>query len=117
MDTNIQNYIRHTPDMEWRPLDEAGIDTSGIFVKALRYTEDGRPPSILLKFDPGAKYPYHNHPSGEELFVMEGSCTVEGAKLSAGDYLYTPPGLKHSVQSDLGCTLFLMIPEEVEILA
>lgn len=83
----------------------------------LRYDESaGRAPSILLKFEPGAKYPYHNHPGGEEIFVLEGSCLIEGAALSAGDYLYTPLGFKHSVKSETGCVLMLVIPEEVEIL-
>lgn len=117
MDTRIENYIRQTPTMEWQALKEAGLDTAGIYVKALRYDENGRPPSILLKFEGGAQYPYHNHPGGEEIFVMEGSCIIEGAELQAGDYLYTPPGFKHSVRSEKGCTLLLIIPAEVEILA
>lgn len=117
MDIRIENYIRQTPIMEWQPLQEAGIDTTGIYVKALRYDEHGRPPSILLKFEAGAQYPYHNHPGGEEIFVMEGSCTIEGVELYAGDYLYTPPGLKHGVRSEQGCILLLIIPAEVEILA
>lgn len=117
MDTRIENYIRQTPTMEWQPLKEAGVDTTGLFVKALRYDENGRPPSILLKFEPGAQYPYHNHPGGEEIFVLEGSCSIEGAGLKAGDYLYTPPGFRHGVRSEKGCILLLLIPEEVEILA
>lgn len=116
MDTNIQNYIRHTAKMDWSPLAEPGTPTVGIFVKALRRDEVGRPPTILLKFEPGASYPYHNHPAGEELFVLEGTCTIEGATLQAGDYLYTPPGFKHSVRTETGCTLLFIVPEEVEIL-
>ena len=117
MDTHIENYIRHTPSMEWQALQETGINTAGIFVKALRNDENGRPPSILLKFEAGAQYPYHNHPGGEEIFVLEGSCTIEDAVLMTGDYLYTPPGFKHGVRSENGCLLLLLIPEEVEILA
>lgn len=117
MNTNINNYIARTRDMEWQPLTEDGIDTAGIYVKVLRYDEvQQRPPSILLKFDPGARYPYHNHPAGEEIFVMRGSCHVNETLLVAGDYLYTPPGFKHGVKSEDGCELMLVIPEEVEIL-
>lgn len=116
MDTNIQNYIRRTAEMDWAPLAEPGVDTKDIFVKALRRNADGRPPTILLKFEAGASYPYHNHPAGEELFVMEGSCIIERATLRAGDYLYTPPNFRHSVRTDTGCVLLFMVPEEVEIL-
>ncbi len=116
MNTNINDYIVRE-NKEWIPLVEEGVDTRGIFVKSLRY--DGaakRSPTILLKFEPGAKYPYHNHPGGEELFVLEGNAIIEDANLSRGDFLYTPPGFKHSVFSEMGCVLLLKIPEEVEIL-
>ena len=72
--------------------------------------------SFVLRFDPGAKYPYHSHPAGEELYVLAGGCLIEGALLEAGDYLYTAPGEKHSVQTDSGCTLLFQVPEEVTIL-
>jgi len=48
--------------------------------------------------------------------ILEGDAIIEGEKLSAGDYLYTPPNFKHSVKSENGCVLLLVIPEEVEIL-
>lgn len=117
MDTNINHYIAHTRRMEWKPLVEDGVNTAGIYVKALRFDESQqRPPTIQLKFEPGASYPFHNHPGGEELYVMKGSCFINEALLSEGDYLYTPPGFKHAVKTDTGCELMLVIPEEVEIL-
>lgn len=117
MTTDINQYITKSNQAEWKPLVEEGVNTSGILVKVLRFDEKtGRAPSILLKFEPDAKYPYHNHPAGEELFVMRGNCYVNETLLSAGDYLYTPPGFKHFVKSERGCELLLMIPEEVEIL-
>ncbi len=106
-----------TECMQWQPLVENGVDTKGISVKPLR-TEaaTGRAPSFVLRFAPGAKYPYHSHPAGEDLFVLSGSCVIEGALLEAGDYLYTPPGSKHSVRSETGCTVLFQVPEEVVIL-
>jgi quercetin dioxygenase-like cupin family protein len=86
-------------------------------VKILRIDPvTGRAPSFLLRFEPGASYPYHNHPAGEELFVLSGSCVIEGTTLEAGDFLYTPPGSKHAVRTESGCTLLFQVPEEVEIL-
>jgi len=117
MNTNMNNYIAKTGNLAWKPLLEEGVDTSGLFVKILRFDEQQqRPPSILLKFNPGAKYPYHNHPGGEELFVLQGSCMVNDTVMNAGDYLYTPAGFKHAVKTETGCELLLIIPEEVEIL-
>jgi quercetin dioxygenase-like cupin family protein len=117
MNTEIEKYVQNTDSIEWKPLSEPGIETSGIFVKVLRYDAKlKRSPTIMLKFEPGARYPYHNHPGGEELFVLQGSCILEGVTLNAADYLYTPPGCKHSVTTETGCILLFVVPEEVEIL-
>ena len=103
--------------IEWQPLIEDNVNTTGIFLKTLRYDEaTNRAPVILLKFEPGAKYPAHNHPAGEEVFVLEGEVKFGNKHLSKGDYLYTPPNGKHSVWSKTGCVMLLNIPEEVEIL-
>jgi quercetin dioxygenase-like cupin family protein len=115
--TNMNEYIVKSNTTSWKPLVEDGVDTTGILVKILRFDEEQqRPPTFMLRLEPAASYPYHNHPAGEELMVLEGSCIIEGTLLQAGDYLYTPPGFKHSVKSDTGCTLLFMVPQEVEIL-
>jgi quercetin dioxygenase-like cupin family protein len=117
MITQTLDGLVKTANLQWKPLVESGVDTAGISVKPLR-TEPatGRARSFLLRFEPGAKYPYHSHPAGEELFVLSGSCVIESAVLETGDYLHTPPGSKHSVRTDTGCTLLFQVPEEVEIL-
>jgi quercetin dioxygenase-like cupin family protein len=112
----MENYIARTAALEWKPLTEYGIDTSGLYVKSLRFDEQKhRSPAILLKFEPGAKYPYHNHPAGEEIFILNGTCMINESLLKQGDYLYTPPGFKHEVRSESGCEMLLIIPAEVEI--
>jgi len=90
---------------------------SGIFVKVLRFdTETGRALTILLKFDPGATYPAHNHPGGEEVFVIEGDISLGAEDLHVGDYLYTPPNGKHAARTREGCIVLVNVPQEVEIL-
>lgn len=117
MNTNIKDYIVNTERVAWNPLIEEGVDTTGIFIKVLRFDDaQKRPPSFILKFEPGARYPYHNHPAGEELYIFEGSCIIEDVTLNKGDYLYTPPNFKHSVKTDTGCEIMFIVPEEVQIL-
>jgi quercetin dioxygenase-like cupin family protein len=117
MNEHVFNYIVRTAETEWKPLVEGGVNTSGIFLKPLRVDQaTGRAPTFLLRFEPGAKYPYHDHPAGEELFVLSGSCAIEGVTLAEGDYLHTPAGSKHSVRTDTGCTLLFQVPAEVVIL-
>ena len=116
----IENQLLiHTESnkLDWKPLIEEGVNTNGIFVKVLRYDElTKRAPVFLLKFESGAKYPAHNHPAGEEVFVLEGEVKFGNKNLQPGDYLYTPPNGKHAVWSKNGCIMLLIVPEEVEIL-
>ena len=43
----------------------------GRFFKSLRFDpETNLSKTILLKFSAGARYPYHGHPAGEEIFVL-----------------------------------------------
>lgn len=111
---NIKDFITRSEKQDWQPLIEAGVHYKGIFVKSLRFDKPtGRSKTILLKFEPGASHPYHTHPGGEEILVLEGSCEIVNEKLEKGDFLYTPPNGKHSVKTDTGCILFLSVPEEV----
>jgi len=114
MINNPATLVR-SAQLEWKPLDEPGI--TGVYVKVLRFDErNQRAPTILLKFDPGATYPAHDHPGGEEAFVLEGDINFGKHHLTTGDYLYTPPEGKHAVWTKTGCVLLLSVPEEVVIL-
>ncbi len=117
MNAKELNQLTRTSQLEWQPLEEEGLNTKGIYVKILRYdTIEKRPPTFLLKFEPGASYPNHSHPAGEEVFVLEGEVRFGPDHLAAGDYLYTAPGATHSVFSKTGCTMMFLVPKEVEIL-
>ena len=116
--TNINDYVVRKAQKEWQPLVEKGIHYKGISVISLHYDQQKeRSTTILLRFEPGASYPYHNHPAGEEVYVLSGDAIFENVVLSEGDYLYTPPDFKHAVTTTTGCTLLFVVPEEVEILA
>lgn len=109
--------LTRSAELEWTPLVEAGVTTEGIFVKVLRFDDaQQRPPTFLLKFEPGASYPNHTHPGGEEVYVLEGEVRFGATQLVAGDYLYTPPDATHAVFSRTGCVMLFMVPEEVRIL-
>ena len=109
------NQIVRSDQVEWKPLREPGV--SGVFVKVLRFDEaTRRAPTILLKFEAGSSYPAHNHPGGEEIFVLEGDLRLGKDHLHQGDYLYTAPDNKHAVISEGGCVVLVNVPQEVEIL-
>jgi hypothetical protein len=37
MSANMEKYIARTGSKEWNPLTEYGVDTTGLYVKSLRY--------------------------------------------------------------------------------
>jgi quercetin dioxygenase-like cupin family protein len=114
--TNINDYVVRSNKKEWQPLIEKGIYYKGISVISLHYDkEKERSTTILLKFESCAIYPYHNHPAGEEIYVLSGEAIIENMTLSQGDYLYTPPNFQHSVTTKTGCTMLFVVPEEVVI--
>ena len=109
------NQLARSQQTEWKPLAEPGV--SGVFVKVLRFDEEThRAPTILLKFEAGATYPAHNHPGGEEVFVIEGDIKLGKDHLHKGDYLYTAPNGKHAAWSENGCIVLVSVPQAVEIL-
>lgn len=110
-----ENQLVRTNEIEWKPLPEP--DAEGVYVKVLQYDrQTKRAPTFLLKFDAGATYPAHNHPAGEEIFVLEGDLRLGRDHLYTGDYLYTAPEGKHAVRSVEGCVALVKTPEAVEIL-
>lgn len=110
-----QNQLVKSNEIEWKPLKEENV--KGVYIKSLLFDESAqRSPTILLKFEAGATYPLHNHPGGEEIFVLEGDIRLGKDELKAGDYLFTAVGNKHRVSTKNGCVVFLKAPQEVEII-
>ena len=113
----MKTQITKSSQTEWKPLTEEGVKTKGLYVKILRFDEvSNRPPTFLLKFEPGASYARHSHPAGEEVFVLEGKIQFDDDHLQTGDYLYTPPGAIHAAYSKEGAVVLFVVPEEVTIL-
>jgi quercetin dioxygenase-like cupin family protein len=111
----MENQLVKTSQIEWKPLNEEGV--SGVYVKTLMFDEkENRAPTILLKFEAGARNPLHKHPAGEEVFVLEGDIHLGKDHLFAGDYLFTAPNSLHAVRTDGGCVVLLKAPKEVEII-
>ena len=51
--------------------------------------------TMLLKGEPGAKYPAHRHSGPEECYVISGSLIIEGRLLRAGDFHHAEADSDH----------------------
>jgi quercetin dioxygenase-like cupin family protein len=88
----------------------------GVLMKILKHNKRSGEMTCLLSFAPGAVYPEHDHPGGEELYVLEGDVRIGRDYLQLGDYLHTPPNVSHDAQSQQGCVLLISVPKPIKIL-
>lgn len=51
--------------------------------------------SDLVKFQPGARFPHHDHEGREEILMLSGRIRFGDIILSSGDYLKLGPGEEH----------------------
>jgi quercetin dioxygenase-like cupin family protein len=92
------------------------LPVPGISINLLREDKETGASTFLLRFEAGARFPAHDHPGGEEVFVLEGDVRIGRERLQAGDYLYTPPNGTHAVSTERGCLLLATLPRPIRIL-
>jgi quercetin dioxygenase-like cupin family protein len=107
----ISGRVVRSAEETWRTS-----STPGVSVRVLRADKATGESTLLIRFEAGARFPAHTHPGGEELFVLEGDLQVGRDRLSAGDYLYTPPGGTHAASSEDGCLILVALPRPIEVL-
>jgi putative transcriptional regulator len=75
------NHTVTAADGEW-------VETAvpGVRMKVLAIDRGRDRVTMLVKGEPGARYPAHRHSGPEECYVISGSVVVEGRLLRAGDF-------------------------------
>jgi putative transcriptional regulator len=87
------------------------VDTPvrGVRMKILAIDRTRDRVTILLKGEPGARYPAHRHSGPEECYVISGSLNVEGRVLRAGDFHHAEGDSDHDEQwTDDGVEVLLV---------
>lgn len=70
--------------------------------------EDDSGCSFILRLQPGARLPPHDHPGNEICLVLEGEGYIGDIYLRAGDFHLATKGLTHGeTYTDLGALLFI----------
>ncbi|MDN7682842.1 MULTISPECIES: cupin domain-containing protein [Burkholderia] len=70
--------------------------------------EQARATSIV-RYAPASCFPAHRHPEGEEILVLSGTFSEDGAHYPAGWYLRNPPGSSHQPSSSDGAIIFVKL--------
>lgn len=85
----------------------------GVEVKPLSIDHERGIATILVRLAAGARLPPHEHHGNEECYIVSGSARIGPIELSAGDFHHADGGTHHhSVVSDHGATLLLVVSKE-----
>jgi anti-sigma factor ChrR (cupin superfamily) len=95
-----------TAQMEWTPSPSRTVWRKRVHL--VGPPESGQVTSVV-RYEPGATFPAHDHPEGEEILVLEGIFSDEHGDWPAGTYLLNPEGFRHAPFSREGCTLFVKL--------
>jgi hypothetical protein len=111
MDAAINGDLRvravvDTRTMAWSPSPSASVWRKR--VHRVGPAESGQVTSVV-RYDPGSRFPAHDHPDGEEIFVLEGIFSDEHGDWPAGTFLLNPEGFRHEPFSESGCVLLVKL--------
>src|SRR5260221_3673865 len=70
--------------------------------------------AAVIRFEPGARVPAHEHCGFEHIFVLQGSQTDENGKLNSGGLMVHAPGTRHSIFSEEGCLVLAIYEKRPE---
>lgn len=63
----------------------------------------------IVRYAPDSHFPHHQHPGGEEIFVLSGTFSDDDANYPSGWYLRNPPGSSHRPFTDADAIIFVKL--------
>ena len=101
--------IRATVDtarMQWAPSPSRSVWRKRVHL--VGPPECGQVTSVV-RYEPHSSFPTHDHPGGEEIFVLDGIFSDEQGDWPAGTFLLNPEGFRHTPFSEVGCVIFVKL--------
>lgn len=105
---DLLNIAALQNDLPWRSFRE-GVDIYQL------YSDHNGSAAALLRYQPGAKVPRHDHQGFEHIFVLSGSQTHQNGEHEAGTLVINPPSSNHSVSSVSGCIVLAIWEKPISI--
>ena len=86
----------------WQPHAIDGVESLPLY-SSDRYPETVR----LVRAGPGVRFPAHNHPGGEEIFLIDGTLQDENGVYGKGAWVRMPHSSTHEPFTDSGATFYV----------
>ena len=64
----------------------------------------------IVRYDADSAFPAHDHPDGEEIFVLDGTFSDEHGEYPAGAWIRNPSGSRHAPLSRNGAVVLVWQP-------
>jgi anti-sigma factor ChrR (cupin superfamily) len=100
---------RDWDDLAWEPF------RPGVRVHWLYRTGDGGPEAALLRYEPGAAVPLHEHVGFEHILVLSGAQSDGSQRYGEGALMISAPGTRHAIGSAEGCVVLAVWQHPVRI--
>ena len=103
---DFSKYVEiNTNEMEWIASPAGGVDRKMLD----RIGDEKARATSIVRYAADSAFPEHEHPLGEEFYVLEGVFSDEHGDYPAGTYVRNPDGTRHSPFSKDGCTIFVKL--------
>ena len=89
--------------LPWKPTPTPGID-----MKILLQDDTTGLLTALFRWAPGTVLPLHEHVDIEQTYVLSGSIVDDEGEVTAGNYVWRPPGNRHVARAPNGALVLAM---------
>ncbi len=95
-----------TGALDWQPSPSPTVWRKRLYLDG---AEEAGVVTSIVRYDANSAFPVHDHPGGEEIFVLDGVFSDEHGDYPAGSYLLNPEGFRHAPFSKNGCVIFVKL--------
>ena len=106
----LQRAPRLREEAGWQPF------RPGIQIQRLYQNGESGPAAALLRYEPGASVPPHEHEGYEHILILDGAQSDEHGSYPAGSFVVNRPHTLHGVASEAGCVVLIIWERGVHFL-
>jgi anti-sigma factor ChrR (cupin superfamily) len=98
--------VMDTREMDWTPSPAGTVLRKRLHLVGA--VESGQV-TTFVRYLPGSSFPEHDHPEGEEIFVIKGTFSDHLGDAQEGTHLLNPEGFRHAPHSESGCLILVKL--------